>query len=113
MNAEPQVVRIWTGATACDKADEYERYLVETGLAGYSSTPGNLAAYFTRRPRGELTEFCLITVWESHEAIRRFAGDEAETAVFYPEDDQYLVERDDTVAHYDIFASAPPGQAGS
>ena len=47
-------------------------------------------------------EFLLLTLWESEEAIRRFAGDDICRAVFYPEDDRFLVERDDHVNHFDV-----------
>jgi heme-degrading monooxygenase HmoA len=59
-----------------------------------------------RREIGDLTEFCLITVWESWDAIRAFAGENPEQAVFYPDDDKYLVERDLTVQHYEVFAAS-------
>ena len=36
------------------------------------------------------------------EAIKAFAGDEPEVAVFYPEDDRYLVEREELVSHYEV-----------
>lgn len=36
--------------------------------------------------------------------IRAFAGDDVNTAVYYPEDERYLVERDLTVAHYEVAA---------
>jgi heme-degrading monooxygenase HmoA len=108
MTPHPQVVRVWTGATRAADAGEYEQYLLATGLAGYRDTPGNRAAYFTRRDQGELTEFCLITVWESMSAVRAFAGDQPDRAVFYPKDEQYLVDRDLTVAHYEVFAQSQP-----
>jgi hypothetical protein len=33
-----------------------------------------------------------------------FAGDDYETAVFYPEDDRYLVVRDETSSHWEVAA---------
>jgi hypothetical protein len=36
------------------------------------------------------------------DAIRRFAGDEPERAVYYPEDERFLVEREDTVSHFEL-----------
>ena len=60
-----------------------------------------------RRDRGERTEFVMFTLWESYDAIKAFAGEDYETAVFYPEDDRYLVERDLTSAHYEVARSAP------
>jgi hypothetical protein len=43
-----------------------------------------------------------LTFWESVEAIRGFAGDDVERAVFYPEDDRFLVAREDRVTHWQI-----------
>jgi hypothetical protein len=36
------------------------------------------------------------------DAVKAFAGDDPERAVFYPEDDRFLIERDLTVAHYEV-----------
>jgi hypothetical protein len=41
-------------------------------------------------------------LWDSMESVTAFAGDQPEIAVFYPEDDRYLVERDETVTHYEV-----------
>jgi hypothetical protein len=40
------------------------------------------------------------------DAVRAFAGDDPERAVFYPEDDRFLVDRELTVSHYTIYAGA-------
>ncbi|MDR8415163.1 hypothetical protein [Nonomuraea sp. 3-1Str] len=98
------IVRTWRGWTRAQDASAYEDYLMRTGFPGYASTPGNRGAYFTRRDDGDRTEFFLISLWESWEAVRAFAGDAPETAVFYPEDDAYLVDRELTVEHYEVFA---------
>ncbi|HZD68826.1 MAG TPA: hypothetical protein VFA45_07890 [Actinomycetes bacterium] len=63
-------------------------------MAGYTRTPGNRAA------------------------LTAFAGTDPEKAVFYPEDDRYLIDRDLTVDHYEVEtavglgASMPPRDAG-
>lgn len=100
------IVRTWRGWTRESDAAAYEDYLLRTGFPGYTETPGNRGAYFTRRASGDMTEFFLISLWESWEAIRAFAGDDLGTAVFYPEDDAFLVDRERTVEHYEVFASA-------
>jgi heme-degrading monooxygenase HmoA len=43
-----------------------------------------------------------VSFWESREAIAGFAGQDIEKAVFYPEDDRFLVERDLSVRHYEV-----------
>ena len=57
------------------------------------------------------TEFVMFTLWDSLEAVRGFAGDDPETAVFYPEDERFLVERDLTTAHYEVDTQVGPDVA--
>ena len=97
------ILRIWHGVTPAEKADAYSGYLQQTGLPGYRSTPGNLGVQFVRRVEGDRAEFLAISWWESYEAIRGFAGDDITRAVYYPEDDDFLLEREPTVAHYEVF----------
>lgn len=96
------IARMWRGRTPASKADSYLEYLRATGLTEYSATEGNHGVLVLRRVSGEEAEFLLISLWESEEAIRRFAGEDVERAVYYAEDDQYLLEREPTVAHYEV-----------
>ena len=64
------------------------------GLVGDRATPGNQGVYGLRRVDGERCEFLLVTLWDDMDAVRAFAGEEPETAVFYPEDDRFLIDRD-------------------
>ena len=41
------------------------------------------------------------------DSIRGFAGDDIEVAVFYPEDDDFLIDRELTVTHYEVPARDP------
>lgn len=98
------IARIWTGAVVQEDGDEYAEYMRETGLREYRDTPGNRGVYMFRRDLGNETEFMMFTLWESIEAVKAFAGDKYERAVFYPEDDRFLVRRDLEVVHYDVDA---------
>ncbi|MCE4617716.1 MAG: antibiotic biosynthesis monooxygenase [Desulfurococcales archaeon] len=49
------------------------------------------------------THFLLITIWESIEAMKRFSGDDPWKAKYYPEDDKYLIEKEEQVQIYKIF----------
>ena len=44
-----------------------------------------------RRDAGDRTEFITLSLWDSLDAIRAFAGDDIEAAVLYPEDARYLL----------------------
>ena len=98
------IARIWTGATRAADADAYEEYMHEVALAGYANVAGNRAVLMLRRARDDdRTEFTMITVWDELENVVAFAGPDPERAVFYPRDEQFLVERDLTVRHYDVY----------
>lgn len=96
------IARSWRGATRVEDGDAYLEYLHRTGFAEYRKTPGNRGVLGLRRVVGDRAEFLLLSLWESEEAIRRFAGEEVERAVFYPEDERFLVERDEHVSHYEV-----------
>lgn len=96
------IARIWRGRTRAAQADTYLAYLEATGLADYTRTPGNRGLRVLRRVEGDVAEFLLITLWDSMDAVRAFAGPEPERAVYYPEDDEYLLEKDPTVSHYEV-----------
>jgi heme-degrading monooxygenase HmoA len=102
------IARIWRGAVAQADGDAYAEYMDGTGMAGYRNTPGNRGAWMLRRDVDDKTEFVMFTLWDSMEAVRAFAGDQPEIAVFYPEDDRYLVKRDETVSHYEVARSVWP-----
>jgi len=98
------IARIWNGATRQGDAEDYVEYLQETGLKEYRQTAGNLGAWVLWRVTGDRAEFVTLSFWESREVIEGFAGDEIDRAVYYPDDDRYLIEREDTVAHYEVVA---------
>lgn len=100
------IARIWRGATRAEDADAYLDYLDETGFTQYRATPGNHGVLALRRVVDGRAELLLLTVWESEEAIRRFAGDDIEQAVFYPEDERFLIEKDERVSHFDVVFAA-------
>ena len=100
------VARIWRGAVRKEDAAAYAEYIRDTGLAEYTDTPGNRGAWVLRRDAEDRTEFLAFTLWDSVDAIRAFAGDDIEKAVYYPEDDRYLIERGPTVLHYEVAGQA-------
>ena len=48
------------------------------------------------------TEVVTLSFWTSLDAVRAFAGDDVSAAVFYPEDDRFLVDRERTVTHHEV-----------
>jgi heme-degrading monooxygenase HmoA len=100
------IARTWRGATRAADADPYVDYLHATGLKEYRDTPGNRGAFCFRRIVGDRAEFITLSLWESEAAITAFAGEDIGRAVYYPEDDRFLIERGPHVDHYEVvFAS--------
>jgi heme-degrading monooxygenase HmoA len=96
------IARIWRGAVKAGDGDAYADYMRATGLPAYRSTPGNRGAWMLRRDARDRSEFVMFTLWDSLDAVKAFAGEDYERAVFYPEDDRYLIERDLVSTHYDV-----------
>jgi heme-degrading monooxygenase HmoA len=102
------IARTWHGRVPADKADEYYEYLLRTGLADYQATPGNRGILVHRRIEGNVAHFVLTTLWDSIDAIKTFAGEDFEAARYYPQDDEYLLEREPVVIHSEVLMVAVP-----
>jgi heme-degrading monooxygenase HmoA len=105
------IARIWRGWTSTKDAGTYAEYVQQTGIQAYRRTPGNQGAWILQRAAGDRTEIVTLSFWDSMDAIARFAGRDVSQAVFYPEDDKYLIDRDLTVTHYEISGPSDGGRA--
>jgi heme-degrading monooxygenase HmoA len=103
-NGSKLIARVWHGATDAARGDEYADYLERTGARECRATPGNRGVFVLRRIKHDRAEFTFISLWESIDAIRRFAGDDYEKAHYYPEDRDFLIELEPFVEHYDVLA---------
>jgi antibiotic biosynthesis monooxygenase (ABM) superfamily enzyme len=96
------IARVWRGATRAEHGEEYAAYVEKTGLRGARAIPGSRGTLVLRRERDGRAEFETILLFDSLDDVKAFAGDELEDAVFFPEDERYLVERELDVRHYDV-----------
>lgn len=96
------IARIWHGVTEAARAEDYADYLNQTGVPDLRATEGNRGVYVLRRIEVDQAHFVLISLWESTDAIREFAGPDMSVARYYPEDESYLLELEPTVAHYEV-----------
>ena len=101
------IARMWRGWVRTADRAAYVDYIESTGMAEYRATPGNQGAWMLARDLGDgRTEIVTLSFWASRDAIRGFAGDDIELAVFYPDDERFLVDRETTVTHFDVVAGA-------
>jgi len=94
------IARHWHGVVPADKAQAYEQYVLRTGIADLKATPGNRGAWVLHHLDGGIAHFLVISLWDSLDHIRAFAGDDIERARYYPEDSEFLLELEPTVTHY-------------
>jgi heme-degrading monooxygenase HmoA len=100
------IARMWRGWTVTDRAAAYVDYLNRSGVPELRGTPGNRGVYVLHREvEDDRAEFVVLSLWDSREAITAFAGQDIDVARFYPEDDDFLVQREWTCAHFDVAVS--------
>jgi heme-degrading monooxygenase HmoA len=104
------IARTWHGMVPAERADEYLTYLERTGLPDYRATPGNRGVWVLRRTEGGRAHFLLVSLWESMDAIRAFAGDDVEQARYYLEDRDFLLELEPRVTHYEVLGRPVPAE---
>jgi heme-degrading monooxygenase HmoA/uncharacterized damage-inducible protein DinB len=100
------IARSWDGLTKAKLADAYADYVRQTGVRELTATSGNRGVYLLRRREGEKTRFRVVSLWDSMEGIRRFAGEDPERARYYPEDERFLDTLSPTVEHFEVVASS-------
>lgn len=104
------IARVWHGVVSNEKADDYGRYLSDSdrGVRDYQNTPGNRGVCLLRRPEGDRVHFLLISLWDSRDSIKAYAGEDIERAQYFTYDLACLIEPEPTVAHYEVLAAAMP-----
>ena len=98
------IARIWEGKTKAEDFEAYTEFMKSKAIPDYKKTDGFIKLVFLRRIEGEIAYFKLITFWENLEVIKNFAGADHEIAKYYPKDQDFLLEFEEKVMHYDVFA---------
>jgi heme-degrading monooxygenase HmoA len=96
------ILRMWRAQSTIEKADEYVQHATRKVFPGLRAIEGHRGAYLLRCKRGQTIEFVVLTLWDSMEAIRKFAGAVPDRAVVEPEARAALSRFDDSVTHFEI-----------
>jgi len=105
------ILRLWKGRVTRERAGEYVQYATTKVFPALEEIEGHHGAYLLRRVLNGATEFVVLTLWQSMEAVRRFAGANPEKAVVEPGARAILTSFEDSVTHFEVVAS-PKGQRG-
>jgi heme-degrading monooxygenase HmoA len=94
------IARLWRGYSTPEKANGYRVMLLRQILPGINQTPGYDGSFVLERTIGGEIEFLIITLWESMDAVRQFAGPKYERAVIHEEAAACLTRYDTESTHY-------------
>ena len=98
------IARHWRGWTKAGDADRYERLLKETVLPQLKLISGYCGGYVLRHDGAEESEFVVINLFDSLDAVRAFAGENYAVAVFEPEAKRLLSRVEPEAMHYEVRA---------
>jgi heme-degrading monooxygenase HmoA len=96
--------RFWRGWTTRGQASAYEDLLRREVLPGIHRIAGYRGAFLLRRDLGEEVEFATLTLWDSLDAVREFAGADHEVAVVPARARGLLARFDERSVHYEVLA---------
>src|ERR1700716_2792946 len=96
------ISRLWHGWTKRGNANAYEELLRSEILPGIHRVAGFKGALVLRRDaKKDEVEFVTLTLFDSMEAVKEFAGEDYEVAVILPEARKLLARFDARSAHYE------------
>ena len=100
-------IRIWSARTVDGpRADAYEDIFRTQVLAELANVDGFARAYLLRRPHGSGAELMTLTLFESADAVCRFAGADHERAVVSAPARAVLDDIDARVRHFTLVAAS-------
>jgi heme-degrading monooxygenase HmoA len=70
-------------------------------LPGIHRVSGYQGSYLLRKDAGDEVEFTTLTIWDSMDSVREFAGDEQSHAVVPKEARRLLARFDQSSEHYE------------
>jgi hypothetical protein len=98
------IARHWRGWTKAKDADAYECLLGTKVLPGLRQIQGYRGGYVLRNDGEAEAEFVLLNLFDSIEAVQRFAGPDYTVPVFEPETEGLLGRAEPSATHYEVRA---------
>ena len=99
------IARHWRGWTTPQNADAYEQLLKDRVLPSLKKIEGYRGGYILRNDGTDEVEFVVINIFDSLDAIKRFAGPDYHIPVFEPEAKKLLSRVEPVALHYEVRTS--------
>jgi heme-degrading monooxygenase HmoA len=98
------IARHWRGWTALENADAYEELLETKVLPELKHIEGYRGGYVLRSDGPVESEFVVMNLFESLADVKKFAGEDYQTAIFEPEARVLLSRIEPQATHYQVRA---------
>ena len=99
------IARHWRGWTSKQDSDTYETFLKDKVLPALKNIEGYRGGYVFRSDGPQQVEFVVLSLFDSLEAVKRFAGPQYTIPVFEPEARRLLCKIEPLATHYEVRAS--------
>ena len=96
------IARLWSAQTTPAKAPFYADHLTNRVLPAVRKVAGYAGTMLLERETLDSAEIIVLTLWQSLDAIRGFAGADMEAAVIDEEAVSLLTHFDRRVRHYEL-----------
>ena len=96
------ILRMWKARSNVERTGEYVQHATKKVFPALRAIEGHRGAYLLQRAVDGAIELVVLTLWDSMEAIRKFAGVEPDKAVVEPEARAVLTSFDDLVTHFEV-----------
>ena len=96
------IVRLWKARSTTDQSAAYIEHATKKVFPAIHAIQGHRGEYLLRRPVEGGVELVVLTLWDSMETVRKFAGAEPDKAVIDPEARAILSSFDESVIHYEV-----------
>ena len=96
------ISRHWRATAKPENAERYIDYLKRVTFPRLKTLPGFIDATILTRAIDGTTEFLVMSRWQTVDAIKQFASDDAERAVIPAEVETLMIDYDTRAKHYAV-----------
>jgi heme-degrading monooxygenase HmoA len=96
------ILRMWKARATASQASDYIQHATNIVFPKLRAIEGYRGKYLLGRDVEDGVELVVLTLWESMEAVCRFAGPEPDKVVVEPEARAVLTSFDEYVTHFDV-----------
>jgi len=96
------IARTWHATATVENADAYCRHFAAEVVPRLKAIAGHRGALLLRRAAGHQVEFVAMTLWDSIDTVKQFAGPNPEIAIVEPQARAVLTQFDTLVTHHEV-----------